>query len=97
MLQGGNLNRKSEANFALERRSNGKAYPIMTYADFSTAKRMIVKIGSALLVDPKTGELRAAWLESLCLDLAELKEKGKEIVIVSSGAIALGRTRLGLL
>ena len=69
----------------------------MTYADFSTAKRMIVKIGSALFVDPKTGELRAAWLESLCLDLAELKEKGKEIVIVSSGAIALGRTRLGLL
>jgi len=66
-------------------------------AALETAKRLIIKIGSAILVDSETGQLREDWLESLSDDIAALKANGKEIVIVSSGAIALGRARLGLL
>ncbi|WP_332699830.1 glutamate 5-kinase [Devosia sp.] len=58
-------------------------------------KRLTIKIGSALLVD-KTGRLRAAWLADLAADIAALKLGGCEVVIVSSGAIALGRGLLGL-
>ena len=58
-------------------------------------KRLTIKIGSALLVDP-SGRLRAAWLADLAADIAALKSAGCEIVIVSSGAIALGRGLLGL-
>ena len=65
-------------------------------ASLKTAKRLVIKIGSAIIIDSETGQLRGDWLESLCADIARLKESGKDIVIVSSGAIALGRTRLGL-
>ena len=58
-------------------------------------KRLTIKIGSALLVD-KTGKLRATWLADLAADIAALKAGGREVVIVSSGAIALGRGLLGL-
>ena len=66
-------------------------------AALETAKRLIVKIGSAILVNPETGQLREAWLESLSDDIATLKSQDKAFVIVSSGAIALGRARLGLI
>lgn len=66
-------------------------------AALDTAKRLVIKIGSAILVDADTGQLREDWLESLSDDIASLKKDGKDIVIVSSGAIALGRARLGLL
>jgi glutamate 5-kinase len=59
-------------------------------------RRLTVKIGSALLVDGKTGKLRAEWLRSLAADLAALKAQGCSLVIVSSGAIALGRRLLNL-
>ena len=58
-------------------------------------RRLTVKIGSALLVD-KAGKLRAEWLAALAQDIAALKADGREVVIVSSGAIALGRGLLGL-
>jgi glutamate 5-kinase len=58
-------------------------------------KRLTIKIGSALLVD-KAGKLRAAWLADLAADIAAVKAGGCEVVIVSSGAIALGRGLLGL-
>lgn len=58
-------------------------------------RRLTIKIGSALLVDIK-GKLRAAWLADLAADIATLKAGGCEVVIVSSGAIALGRGLLGL-
>ena len=58
-------------------------------------RRLTIKIGSALLVD-KAGRLRAEWLAALAGDIAALKTEGREIVIVSSGAIALGRGLLGL-
>lgn len=59
-------------------------------------RRLTIKIGSALLVDAETGKLRAQWLRRLAEDLAALKAAGSDLVIVSSGAIALGRRILGL-
>jgi glutamate 5-kinase len=60
------------------------------------ARRIVIKIGSALLVDRATGRVRATWLNSLADDIATLRSAGKEVVLVSSGAIALGRRVLGL-
>jgi glutamate 5-kinase len=60
------------------------------------AARLVVKIGSALLVDDKTGTIRRTWLEALADDLHVLRETGTEILVVSSGAIAVGRRHLGL-
>lgn len=58
--------------------------------------RLTLKIGSALLVDSQTGLVRTDWLKSLCADIASFKKNGTDIIIVSSGAIALGRAILGL-
>lgn len=58
-------------------------------------KRVTIKIGSSLLVDNPHG-LKAGWLNSICADIAALKAEGKEVLVVSSGAIAMGRTMLGL-
>jgi glutamate 5-kinase len=60
------------------------------------ARRIVVKIGSSLLVDRESGRLKSAWLGSLADDVAALIEAGKEVIIVSSGAIALGRHVLSL-
>src|ERR1700734_2167598 len=60
------------------------------------AKRVIVKVGSALLVDAEKGGLNRAWLESLVADIARMHKRGQEVILVSSGAIALGRRHLGL-
>ncbi|MCE3284581.1 MAG: glutamate 5-kinase [Steroidobacteraceae bacterium] len=60
------------------------------------ARRVVVKVGSALLVERATGHLNRAWLETLAADVAALRERGQEVVLVSSGAIALGRRELGL-
>jgi glutamate 5-kinase len=59
-------------------------------------RRIAVKIGSSLLVDAARGELRRRWLAGLAADLAALRAGGAELLVVSSGAIALGRTVLGL-
>jgi glutamate 5-kinase len=64
--------------------------------EWAKAKRIVVKIGSALLADRATGTLKAAWLASLIDDVAALAAHGKEVVLVSSGAIALGRHALKL-
>ncbi len=55
-----------------------------------------MKIGSALLADRDTGTLKAEWLASLVADVAELVRQGRDVVLVSSGSIALGRHKLGL-
>lgn len=62
---------------------------------FAAAKRIVIKIGSSLFVDSATGQLDRTWLEGLAADLAALHESGKEVVVVSSGAVALGRRELG--
>lgn len=60
------------------------------------ARRIVIKIGSALLVSAQTGRLRLDWLAGLAEDVADLKARGKDVLIVSSGSIALGRRVLGL-
>jgi glutamate 5-kinase len=60
------------------------------------ARRIVVKVGSALLVDPQSGRINRAWLESLVEDLLRLRARGQEVILVSSGAIALGRRELRL-
>jgi glutamate 5-kinase len=60
------------------------------------ARRVVVKVGSALLVDQDTGRLNRAWLETLVEDLLRLRKRGQQVILVSSGAIALGRRHLGL-
>ncbi|UWR28066.1 glutamate 5-kinase [Sulfitobacter sp. S223] len=65
-------------------------------AALTEAKRVVIKIGSALLVDRTTGSLRADWLASLAQDVVWLKKLGVDVVLVSSGSIALGRGVLGL-
>ena len=62
----------------------------------STARRVVVKVGSALLVDQQTGRLNRAWLETLIEDLRRLRRRGQQVLLVSSGAVALGRRHLGL-
>jgi glutamate 5-kinase len=64
--------------------------------EWADARRIVVKIGSALLTDRATGRIKSAWLNSLMDDVAELAKAGKEIVLVSSGSIALGRHALKL-
>ncbi len=63
--------------------------------DVRTARRLVIKIGSALLVDRATG-LKQDWLQALALDVVEAKGRGADVVLVSSGSIALGRKVLGL-
>jgi glutamate 5-kinase len=60
------------------------------------AKRLVVKVGSALLVDGRAGRLNRAWLETLADDIATATGRGQQVIVVSSGAIALGRRHLGL-
>jgi glutamate 5-kinase len=63
---------------------------------FKSARRIVFKVGSALLVDAETGAANRAWLEAFCADAAALRAEGKQVLVVSSGAVALGRRRLGL-
>lgn len=58
-----------------------------------SAKRIVVKIGSALVAE--AGEARQDWLNSLALDIASWRKAGQDVILVSSGAIALGRNHLG--
>jgi glutamate 5-kinase len=60
------------------------------------AKRVVVKIGSALLVEEGSGRIRRDWLDALADDVAALRAEGKQAILVSSGAIAVGRRHLGL-
>ena len=62
----------------------------------AAARRLVVKIGSALLVDQESGTLRRSWLDALAHDVGTFVRRGQEVVLVSSGAIALGRRHLGL-
>jgi glutamate 5-kinase len=62
----------------------------------SAARRIVIKVGSALVVDGETGEPDRAWLGALVADAARLTHRKQQVLIVSSGAVALGRRRLGL-
>src|SRR4030081_207320 len=60
----------------------------MSRPDLKNFRRIVVKVGSSLLVDSDAGEVRASWLAALAADLARLHGEGRELLIVSSGAIA---------
>src|SRR5579883_2006664 len=71
--------------------NQGQARP-----EWNNARRITVKIGSALLADPASGALKQDWLEAIGDDVAALRREGRDVILVSSGAIALGRRTLGL-
>ena len=60
------------------------------------ASCIVIKIGSALLINESTGRIKSHWVKSLCKDIALLKSSGKKIILVSSGSIAIGREILNL-
>jgi glutamate 5-kinase len=64
--------------------------------DLRTARRVVVKIGSALVVDERTAAPRETWLAGVAADVAAMRARGTEVILVSSGAIALARRALGL-
>src|SRR6201998_3553635 len=68
----------------------------MARPNLKNFRRIVVKVGSSLLIDSDAGEVRAAWLSALSDDIAKLHGEGRDVLIVSSGSIALGRTRLKL-
>jgi glutamate 5-kinase len=70
--------------------------PSLLASPLLQARRVVVKVGSALLVDQETGRLNRMWLETLVEDLLRLRKRGQQVILVSSGAIALGRRQLGL-
>lgn len=62
----------------------------------ASAQRLVVKIGSALVVDPDEAAPRRAWLAGVAADIQELRTRGTDVIVVSSGAIALARRSLNL-
>ena len=68
----------------------------MKAPNIASAKRLVVKIGSALVVDPRAAAPRRPWLASVAADIAALRARGTDVIVVSSGAIALARRSLGL-
>ena len=75
---------------------NSKSASATGIARLTQAKRVVVKIGSALLTDAETGKLNRPWLQAFVEDIATMRARGQEMLIVSSGAIALGRRALKL-
>ncbi|WP_442957894.1 amino acid kinase family protein, partial [Phenylobacterium sp.] len=61
-------------------------------SDLAAARRIVVKVGSALLVGAD-GSPNRPWLEALARDIARLRGRGQQVLVVSSGAVALGRRR----
>src|SRR6201990_2837256 len=78
--------------------ANNRFHPTasMTRPSLKKFRRIVIKCGSSLLIDSDAGEVRAAWLAALAVDIAKLHGEGRELLIVSSGSIALGRSRLKL-
>ncbi len=69
----------------------------VTHAErLANARRVVIKIGSALFIDQQTGAMNRTWLEGVCADVADMRRAGKDVIIVSSGAVALGRRELKL-
>jgi glutamate 5-kinase len=69
---------------------------VMSLPTLTDFRRIVVKVGSSLLVDGKGGRLDHDWLAALAQDIAQLHQEQRDMLVVSSGAIALGRAVLGL-
>jgi len=80
----------------MSRTPSNAAHVVAVRPEWERARRVVVKIGSALLADRTNGTLKEEWLSSLIDDVAALRKAGRQVVLVSSGAVALGRFRLGL-
>ncbi|WP_419758257.1 glutamate 5-kinase [Acidisoma sp.] len=77
--------------------SASRAEPrVIALPAIGSARRLVIKLGSALVVDPDAASPRQGWLGEVAADIAELRATGTEIIVVSSGAIALARRTLGL-
>lgn len=68
----------------------------MTRPSITQFKRIVVKVGSSLLIDSAAGEVRRDWLSALAADIARLHGEGRDVLVVSSGSVALGRAKLKL-
>jgi glutamate 5-kinase len=68
----------------------------MSTPSLTDFRRIVIKVGSSLLVDSRAGALKESWLSSLTDDIARLHREGLDVLVVSSGSIALGRSRLKL-
>jgi glutamate 5-kinase len=68
----------------------------MSHPNLKDFRRIVVKVGSSLLIDSAAGDVRTEWLTALAADIAKLHKAGKDVLVVSSGSIALGRSRLRL-
>jgi glutamate 5-kinase len=69
----------------------------VTHAErLANARRVVIKIGSALFIDQQTGTMNREWLEGVCADVADMRRAGKDVIVVSSGAVALGRRELNI-
>jgi len=64
--------------------------------DILSAKRIVVKVGTSTLSHPSTGNIYIERIDSICRQVADLFGAGKEVIMVSSGAVGLGRNRLGI-
>jgi glutamate 5-kinase len=62
---------------------------------FENSKRIVIKIGSSLLVNPRNGRVKKDWLDSLAEDIFSLRQQNKDVLIVTSGAVAIGKKFLG--
>ncbi|QOZ23926.1 glutamate 5-kinase [Bradyrhizobium sp. CCBAU 51753] len=71
-------------------------YPTELPPLLASARRIVVKVGSALIVDSASGKIRESWLEMLAEDVARLRGRGQDVAVVSSGAVAIGRYALDL-
>ena len=79
-----------------EASSSNDLPPVTDHPSLAEFSRVVVKVGSSLLVDRARGALKQEWLDALVADIAALHERGADVLVVSSGAIALGRTIAGL-
>ncbi|MGA8713859.1 MAG: glutamate 5-kinase [Roseiarcus sp.] len=70
--------------------------PVTQVPSLDRFNRIVVKVGSSLLVDASRGSVKKSWLNALVADIAALHQRGASVLVVSSGAIALGRTVAGL-
>ena len=93
LLQLRNVRESGVESTLQAREEDARPTPARLIAD---ARRIVVKVGSSLLIDPSGQGARTEWLASLADDLAALRARSKEIVLVSSGAVALGRAYLGM-
>jgi glutamate 5-kinase len=80
----------------MSKRTSSASGPLENLRLLTAARRVVVKVGSSLLVNEASDELDQVWLDALIDDLARLHRRGQQPVLVSSGAIALGRRRLAL-